>query len=577
MATLTIPVERGGWWHEYVCPAHGVELVHIGLFDGVFPDGGVPCRYGCRVDTLAVRGAWLVLAHQACARRLRLLAHTGERADAVAGLVEYVDRYAELRGQHEQAADWMLRGRLFHQALTEAIWATTIGHTVWTLAAERTDDLAPVLPLLDALSAAASAGRDTLVHRGQFTSNYTAWLNAAGVITSRAAALVRGEPWDGEEHWLTGEHGVYAHLLAATGPDGWEWEASTYYHGFVLRAVLLTLRGTDPAALPAGFTARTRAMIGALAGIATDGGVLPAVHDGPYVRPALALEWLELVALAAQFAGDVLGPVVPTAREEAGDADDRLDTLLDGWFTGPPLTAPDVPRSFADAGLTVVRAGGVHALLDHGPHGGNHGHRDKLSLSLYGERTPWQPDPGQVPYGHGPLRRYYMSTAAHPAFGVDGLEQAESTGRLVDNTAVANDCYAGVVAARRLVAGDGYLLDVIRIKADAERDLTVHLRPDCTLSLRVTGDVVHSTWVGEETMHGWHVCTVPAFPLLRPGFGPADNPQRTRTHVDWTARAEDAVFCSVYQAGAPTVTGVRLVGTTLVVGETTHEIGDLPC
>ena len=29
--------------------------------------------------------------------------------------------------QHGEAQGWMLRGRLFHQALTDAIWAVNIG------------------------------------------------------------------------------------------------------------------------------------------------------------------------------------------------------------------------------------------------------------------------------------------------------------------------------------------------------------------------------------------------------------------------------------------------------------------
>lgn len=69
MAALTVPREPGGWWHAYVCPAHGVELDHGDLLGGVFPAGGAVCRYGCRLDTDAIRGAWTVLAHQKIADR----------------------------------------------------------------------------------------------------------------------------------------------------------------------------------------------------------------------------------------------------------------------------------------------------------------------------------------------------------------------------------------------------------------------------------------------------------------------------------------------------------------------------
>ncbi|MGW8882608.1 heparinase II/III domain-containing protein, partial [Streptomyces mirabilis] len=108
MAALRrIARERGGWWHAYVCPAHGVELDHGDLLSGVFPEGGARCAYGCRVDDEAVRGAWLVLSHQAWARHLRVLAHRKERAESVSRLVEYAGLYASLATErHGEAQSW---------------------------------------------------------------------------------------------------------------------------------------------------------------------------------------------------------------------------------------------------------------------------------------------------------------------------------------------------------------------------------------------------------------------------------------------------------------------------------------
>lgn len=529
--SVVLPSERGGWWHAYVCPVHGGELVHARLLEGSFPKDGARCPHGCRVDTPAVRGAWAALAHQACARRIRSLAD--EQPDAALGLlVEYADLHASLTkaGQHEQAASWMLRGRLFHQALSEAIWAVSIGHAAWTLA-EGQYDLAPVLPLLDALASAAREARAELVGQGKFTSNYTAWLTAAELVTSAAAGLVRGEP---VERDLTT---LYDHVLAATGDDGWEWEGSTYYHGFVLRAYLLALRGTSPADLPEPVGDRLAAMAAVLTGIASPGGVLPALHDGPYERPATEEEWVELRG------------------------------LVDGWFGGPPRPAAEVPSTFADVGYLVVRAGGVHAVLDAGPHGGSHGHLDKLSLYLYGDRTAWQPDPGQVPYA-SPLRAYYRSTDAHPAFRVDGLEQSECAGTLTGDLARCDAAYEGVSATRQLIRGNGCLVDVLRISADRERRLTALLRPATEfVAVALPDSVVRTSWSGEEELTGWHVSSAPASFSVGSGFGTADDPQRFRSRVDWSAVGEAVTFVSVYQAAgvAPKVMGIRLTGTELEV------------
>ncbi|HEY8471130.1 MAG TPA: heparinase II/III family protein [Natronosporangium sp.] len=499
-ALVRLPADRGGWWHEYVCPSHGVELEHVDLFTGRFPAGGAPCRYGCRIDTPAVRGAWTVLAHQACARAIQdLAARQPERA--VALLREYDQRYAELAvDDHPAAQPWMLAGRLFQQALTEAIWAVRIG-----LAARALGD--PVPRLTGALAEAARQARDKLVAQGRFTSNYTAWLNAAGAVCAP------------DPSWLTGPHGVYAHLAEAVGGDGWEWEASTYYHAFVLRAYLVAIDATPDHQPPAEVVDRLSAMAAALDAVTTSGGLIPALHDTPYARPATEQEYAELAELRGRL---LPAPAEPTR----------------------PVTV------FPDAGYAVLRTPGIHAIVDFGPHGGSHGHRDKLALYLYGTTTPWQPDPGQLPYGHRHWRDYYASTAAHPTFSVDSAEQAECAGRLVvaDDTGVTVECdsaYPGVTARRTLTLdGDG-LRDELTVICDRPRRVTLQFRPD------VPVEVAPATtrWLGIERLRGHHECTDPAAVLLaRPGPGQADDPQRARTHLDWVVPAtREVTFRSTYR------------------------------
>ncbi len=499
LGTPVLPTGRGGWWHQYVCPAHGVELEHVGLLGGVFPEGGVPCAHGCRVDTPEVRGAWTVLAHQACAREILALAGSPQHQDregAALLLRRYAGIYAELgSGTHDGAAGWMLRGRLFQQALTEAIWAVTIGR-----AARLLGD--PVPELTAALADAARTARDSLVADGRFASNYTAWLDAAG-------AACTGKP-----EWVDGPHGLFAHVLASTHPDGWEWEASTYYHSFVLRAYRFGIDAVPGVRVPADVRARLDAMAAVLRELVTPGGLLPSLHDGPYLRAEWDRELAELDLTPAP---------------------------------GPPVTV------HGDAGYAILRGSGLHAIVDYGPHGGSHGHLDTLSLYLYGDRTPWQPDPGQVPYGHAYWRRHYASTAAHPTFSVDGLEQAECAGELVDAgehgvTVACGQAYDGVRAVRRVtLAADGALHDELTVTADRPRRIAAHLRPDVPLTVRADPDgSVVTIWDG--SLHGTHTASVPARFVARPGPGPADDPQRTRTHVDWVAEdTTEITFRSTYR------------------------------
>jgi hypothetical protein len=100
-----------------------------------------------------------------------------------------------------------------------------------------------------------------------------------------------------------------------------------------------------------------------------------------------------------------------------------------------------------------------------------------------------------------------------------------------------------------VLAPDGTLRDELTVTADRPRRIAAHLRPDVPLSLRVQPDgSVTSDWDG--TLRGTHTTSVPARFVARPGPGPADDPQRTRTHVDWVAEDATAVtFRSTYKVG----------------------------
>lgn len=504
---LILPTERGGWWHEYVCPAHGTELLHDGMVTGRFPEGGARCPYGCRLDTPAIRGAWTVLAHQACATRLRELAHSGDPAEreAVLGLLsEYAELYAGTGQLHDGSQPWMLRGRLFHQALTEAVWAVNIGRAAWALNDHgvRLDD--SVTGLLDALAAAAGQARDTLIEQGKSTSNYVAWLDAAGAVCSR------------DEAWLTGDHGIYAHVLAASLPDGWQWEASTYYHSFVLRACQFAIAGVPGAKPPAEVADRLAAMRRVLLELRSPNGDLPALHDGPYRRDGYDAELADL-------------------------------ELSDDAAVADPISV------HRDGGYAILRRPGLQAVVAFGPHGGSHGHLDKLTLSLYGRQTAWQVDPGQVPYGHRYWRAHYASTAAHATFSIDGDDQAECAGTLLasDDTSVTTGCdaaYPGVTATRTLRLTDTGLVDQLTVRCDRPRRIALHLRPAVHCEIEATGHGFATNWHGNsEALTGRHESSGPAQVITRPGPGPADDPQRSVLHLDWVAEdCTEITFTSSY-------------------------------
>ncbi|MFA9432632.1 heparinase II/III family protein [Egicoccus sp. AB-alg2] len=597
------PPRRGGWWHAYVCPVHHTELLAPDVDD---PREHV-CPHGCRLAGEPFDSAALVYRYQAEARRLRVLARDAAAGDADAG-VSARALAVRLLGLHAgagtgdwnaDAAPWMLRGKLFHQALTEAIWATNVGHGLWTLRdADLVDaDLATGIARFAAdVAVNVIEARDVLVHdRADFPNNYTAWLNAAGAVASHLAG---GDAARGP--WLLGEHGQYAHVLAATGADGWEWEGATYYHVFVLRAYLLSMRGIEVAAVPAAVRDRLARMLAVLPAVAAPDGRLPALHDSPYRRDVSDQEVLEVVAIGRQLASvDGLDPLASAARTSLGERDDRLDTRLTGWLHGEPADLPALAGGgpcdlFEEVGYTVLRGrdGSWRALLDHGPHGGSHGHLDKLALYVE-SAAAWQPDAGITPYASG-MRDHYGSTLAHPTFRVDGRDQQQCTGRLerfdvrgdaVTVVASADDAYPGVRASRTLHLHGGWLLDVVElasaeVKGTDAHELTLQFRPAVPVTLRATEDGFAIRWHDPAgDLATWHVTDADAVCRPVPLPGPADDPMTSATGIDWTVRGHHARFCTVWQpageAERDAVVAVHLEPDGVVVrtaaGSTHHQ------
>lgn len=488
--SLIVPKEPGGWWHQYVCPHHHTELA----FDESVVDASeFLCPHGCVITGEAYRGAWLVFKHQSLARvalqSAAVYAALGNVSYAQISkrlLVEYAQQFP-LYPVHPEAQNWMLKGRAFHQALTEAIWSTTLIRAYLLLRDEGiTFDAKEQLAIdvfLDLLAGSMEEYRHILIHeRNNAENNYTAWLNAS--LSCVYAA--RGEQ-TALEALIEGQGGFIHHLSIGVKADQFEFEGSTYYHVFVLRAYLIAAEmaqrfGIDLYATTGAEGQSMRGMLEALADLADDQGALPALHDGPLARGPYAREIAEIAEQGLTIYGIAgLAPVLREAYRQLGAAgNEQLEALLYGG--GADRAATPEPRSsrlWLEAGFVIGRMPGnpLSFLADFGEHGGSHGHYDKLHLTLMHQDQTLTPDLGMVPYGSSMRRSWFAETASHNTVSLAGQSQAPHEGCLKHYEATETSVYAwiqstegyeGCTMNRHLMLTGEWMLDWFQVELASE-------------------------------------------------------------------------------------------------------------
>ncbi|WP_159887656.1 heparinase II/III domain-containing protein [Paenibacillus puerhi] len=503
---LAIPAEPGGWWHQYVCPVHHTEL----LFDEREQDPThFLCPHGCRIEGEAYRGAWLVFKHQSLARSAlqaaAVYASTGEASYALLGkrlIVEYAAQFP-LYPVHPDAQSWMLKGRAFHQALTEAIWSTTLLRAYVLLLDEGVafteEEGRAVGAFLDMLAVSMTEYRHILIHeRGNAENNYTAWLNAS----LSCVYAVRGQKEE-LEAILADKGGFLHHLSIGVKPDQLEFEGSVYYHIFVLRAYLITAEmagrfGIDLYEAQGEKGQSMRGMFEALALLADERGVLPALHDGPMERLPYAREIAEIMEQGlVRYGIKELVPILREANRQMGSpAGERsgLEALLYGQGelrepeAGHRAVRPSV--LWPESGFVVGRVAGskLSFLADFGEHGGSHGHYDKLHVTLMHNEGALTPDFGMVPYGSSLRKTWFAETASHNTVSIDGMSQTPHAGRCVRFEESGSYVYAwlqttaaypGWKLDRHLLLTEGWLLDWYEVESaeGQEADIEWWLHP----------------------------------------------------------------------------------------------------
>jgi hypothetical protein len=201
-------------------------------------------------------------------------------------------------------------------------------------------------------------------------------------------------------------------------------------------------------------------------GVMLPDGMLPAFNDSEEVR---LYNNASLYELAYENTRDPrLLAVLDNAPRTSKEA------LLFGVATLPKAEASLLKSAvFPDAGFATLRAkkNDLSIILKFGPHGGGHGHYDKLGEIVYAEGRTQAVDPGTQLYGMALHKEWDQMSVAHNTLTADELRQDQATGKLIawkdeDGyaavTASAGPVYKFADLTRSILVTDEYALQVDR-------------------------------------------------------------------------------------------------------------------
>ncbi len=419
---LNLPSRGGQWYHWYACKKDGARL-----------KAQSPTEHKCEICGTIYSGypyddVYLSTIHDAYSRDVknlglayRLSGNKKYAAKAREILLAYADKYASYPLHDTQGKPNIGGGKIGPQTLDES---------TWTIPVAQGADL-----IWDTLSAADKThiGNDLLRPAAQVIRqhkmpihNIQCWKNSAvglvGLLLNDADLVAEA---------VNGPVGFKKQIEKGISADGQWYEGAWGYHVY-------TMNATVPLA-----EAGARCGLGLYEYKAPNGRSFKQLFEGPlsFAMPNLLLPAFNdsgtvnvapqqgLYELAFARYGDArFAEVLKTGKR------DSLDALLLGDKALPATAATSgASRNYPATGYAILQnSSGPDATwlcLKYGPHGGGHGHPDKLNFVLYSRGQILGVDPGTAAYGVPIQNEWYKSTLAHNTLAVDEANQKPAEGK----------------------------------------------------------------------------------------------------------------------------------------------------
>lgn len=494
---VNLPPRGGNWWHYYACPRHGASLrtgKQVGewqwehfcpvdnersLSDPTKPErdydgvviSGIHQRYANAVRDLGI-------AYQVTGDR-----RYAEKAKAI--LLAYGERYLryplhDIRGRAQIGG-----GRVGPQTLDEAVWLIPMAQgadLIWAMLTEsERQTLAQKLFL--------PAAREVILPHKMGVHNIQCWKNSAvGLV-----GFLLGDEELIREAIDNPERGYWTQMRKGVSPDGVWWEGAWGYHFYTLSALWhlteaarhcgINLYGDELKRL---FDAPFKFMM--------PNWRLPAFNDSTEVALLTEIGFARFGITQPIYELAYARYREPLYAALLSRGERRNDFAL--WFGVGELPQPQPIRwrsaNYPASGYAILARGeGEQATwlcLKYGPHGGGHGHPDKLNFVLYARGQVLALDPGITRYGVPLHSGWYKTTLAHNTLVVDEANQKPAEGKCLafgkqDGVefvvAEAGDIDDGVRFVRSIALLDENAVVVIdQVRCEGERllDVALHLR-----------------------------------------------------------------------------------------------------
>jgi oligo-alginate lyase len=470
---VKLPDKGGQWYHWYSCPKHGARLRTEG-----------PTRHVCPVDGEVFTGypyddVVVMSEHNRLAAAIRTLGlvHqlTGDARYAAKAreiLLAYAAKYESYPLHTTRGEARVGGGKVGPQTLDESTWLITVlegADCVWdALSADEQKRVE---------SGLLRPATEVIRQHKMGIHNIQCWKNSAVGLTG----LLLGDNKLVDEA-LQAPSGYFNQMRQGVLADGPWFEGAWGYHFYTLSAVLHLTEGAFHCGLNL-YGPELKRMFDAPLAMAMPNLVLPAFNDSQAVSVSGSAGLYETAL--ARYKDDRYR-VVTARNNRRSDA-----ALLHGLTDADPAPAlQPLSHNYSASGNAVLVSGrGTDATwlcLDYGPHGGGHGHPDKLGFVLYGLGQVLAPDPGTANYGVPIQAGWYRTTIAHSTLTVDEDSQKPAEGKceafLATNgfcavMARAGKIYVGVGFTRTIaLLGDKLLVFIDQVQCDQPHtlDLAFH-------------------------------------------------------------------------------------------------------